>query len=55
MNHFQEDIKKWVTLDSQLKALTYKSKEIRNEKNELSDNIMKQKYGYTIFEVKRKR
>lgn len=40
MENFQEEIKKWVNLDSQLKTLNDKTKEIRNEKNTLSDNIM---------------
>ena len=40
MEGFQEDIKKWVTLDSQLKVLNDRSKDIKNERNELSDNIM---------------
>tara|TARA_B100001059_G_C17806249_1_gene569320 strand:+ start:1732 stop:2079 length:348 start_codon:yes stop_codon:yes gene_type:complete len=40
MEHFQEDIKKWVNLDSQLKELNDKVRDIRGERNELSDNIM---------------
>ena len=40
MEGFQEDIKKWVTLDSQLKVLNDKAKDIRNDRNELTNNIM---------------
>ena len=40
MEGFQEDIKKWVTLDSQLKVLNDKAKDIRNNRNELTNNIM---------------
>ncbi len=40
MAGFQEDIKKWVTLDSQLKVLNDRVKDIKGERNELSDNIM---------------
>jgi uncharacterized membrane-anchored protein YjiN (DUF445 family) len=39
MENFQGDIKKWVSLDSQLKTLNDSVKEIRNERNELADNI----------------
>jgi predicted FMN-binding regulatory protein PaiB len=39
MENFQGDIKKWVSLDSQLKNLTDSVKEIRNERNELVDSI----------------
>ena len=39
MDNFQENIKKWVQLDSQLKNLNDKSKEIRGQRNELSDGI----------------
>ena len=39
MDSFQENIKKWVQLDSQLKNLNDKSKEIRGQRNELSDGI----------------
>lgn len=39
MNTFQENIKKWVHLDTQLKLLNDKTKEIRSEKSKLSDNI----------------
>ena len=40
MEDFQQDIKKWVNLDSQLKELNDKVRDIRGERNELSDNIM---------------
>ena len=40
MENFQGDIKKWVSLDTQLKALNDKTKEIRSERNELADNIL---------------
>lgn len=39
MEDFQSNIKKWVSYDSQLKSLNEKAKEIRNERNNLSDNI----------------
>ena len=40
MENFQGDIKKWVSLDTQLKALNDKVKEIRSERNELADTIL---------------
>ena len=40
MENFQGDIKKWVSLDTQLKALNDKTKEIRSERNELADTIL---------------
>ncbi len=40
MEEFQEDIKQWVALDTQLKIITDKVKEIRNDKNEKFDTIM---------------
>ena len=40
MEKFQENIKKWVALDTQLKTLNEHSKNIRNEKNELNESIM---------------
>ena len=40
MENFQSDIKKWVTLDTQLKALNDKAKEIRGDRNELYDSII---------------
>ena len=39
MNTFQDNIKKWVHLDTQLKLLNEKTKELRTERNSLSDNI----------------
>jgi hypothetical protein len=39
MDGFQENIKKWVQLDSQLKSINEKAKELRNQRNELSDGI----------------
>ena len=40
MEGFQEHVKKWVSLDTQLKLLNEKTKEIRNERNELTDSII---------------
>jgi hypothetical protein len=40
MENFQGDIKKWVSLDTQLKALNDKVKEVRSERNVLADNIL---------------
>lgn len=40
MEGFQSNIKKWVALDTQLKSLNDKTKEIRGERNDLSDGIM---------------
>ena len=39
MENFQGDIKKWVSLDSQLKILNEQTREIRNERNNLADTI----------------
>jgi hypothetical protein len=39
MEKFQNEIKEWVNLDSQSKLLNEKLKDIRNRKNEISDNI----------------
>jgi hypothetical protein len=36
----EENIKKWVVLDNQLKLIADKSKELREEKNSISDNIL---------------
>lgn len=36
---FIESIKTWVSLDNKLKVLSEKTKEIREEKNEISDRI----------------
>uniref|UniRef100_A0A6C0BR78 Uncharacterized protein n=1 Tax=viral metagenome TaxID=1070528 RepID=A0A6C0BR78_9ZZZZ len=38
-NTFVDSIKKWVILDNKLKILNDKCKEIREEKNEVSDKI----------------
>ena len=40
MDGFQQNIKQWVSLDTQLKTLNEKTKEIRNKRNELTDNII---------------
>lgn len=40
MDGFQEHIKKWVSLDTRLKSVNEKAKEIRSERNELTDNII---------------
>jgi seryl-tRNA synthetase len=40
MEGFQQNIKQWVSLDTQLKSLNEKTKEIRNKRNELTDNII---------------
>jgi len=37
---FAESIKKWVSLDNQVKAYYDKVREIREQRNELSDTIM---------------
>jgi hypothetical protein len=39
MENFQTNIKKWVSLDSKLKTLNEQTKEIRNERNDLVNNI----------------
>jgi hypothetical protein len=39
MDGFQENIKKWVQLDSQLKVINDKAKDVRTQRNELSDDI----------------
>ena len=36
---FEKSIQKWVTLDNQLKILNEKSKEVREEKNDLLEDI----------------
>lgn len=36
----EENIKKWVVLDNQLKLIAEKGKELREEKNSISDNIL---------------
>ena len=40
MEGFQQNIKQWVSLDTQLKTLNEKTKELRNKRNELTDNII---------------
>lgn len=40
MEGFQTSIKKWVHLDTQLKKLNDDIKSIRNEKNNISENII---------------
>jgi hypothetical protein len=37
---FEENIKKWVALDNQLKTLTEKTKQMRDDKNRLEEGIM---------------
>jgi hypothetical protein len=37
---FEENIKKWVALDNQLKTLGEKTKTLRDEKNSLEEGIM---------------
>jgi hypothetical protein len=37
---FEENIKKWVTLDNQVKSMNEKTKQLRDEKNNLEENIM---------------
>ncbi|MDC1321210.1 hypothetical protein N8261_04545 [Flavobacteriaceae bacterium] len=39
MDSFQENVKKWVQLDSQLKTINEKAKELRTQRSELSDGI----------------
>lgn len=40
MEGFQQNIKQWVSLDTQLKTLNEKTKELRNKRNDLTDNII---------------
>ena len=40
MDGFQQNIKTWVSLDSQLKILNEKAKDIRNQRNDLTSNII---------------
>lgn len=40
MDGFQDNIKRWVQLDTQIKKLNDDTKIIRNEKNALTDNII---------------
>jgi hypothetical protein len=37
---FEENIKKWVALDNQLKTINEKTKQLRDEKNTLEEGIM---------------
>jgi hypothetical protein len=37
---FEENIKKWVALDNQLKTLNERTKQMRDEKNNLEEGIM---------------
>jgi hypothetical protein len=37
---FEENIKKWVALDNQVKTMTEKTKQLRDEKNALEEGIM---------------
>jgi hypothetical protein len=37
---FEENVKKWVNLDNQLKVLGDRTKQVRDERNDLEDNIM---------------
>jgi hypothetical protein len=37
---FEENIKKWVALDNQLKTLNEKTKQVRDDKNNLEEGIM---------------
>jgi hypothetical protein len=37
---FEENIKKWVALDNQLKSLTEKTKQMREQRNTLEEGIM---------------
>jgi hypothetical protein len=37
---FEENIKKWVALDNQLKSLSEKTKQVRDDKNGLEEGIM---------------
>ena len=38
--NFENSIKSWVSLDNQIKILNDKSRELREERNDLGDNIM---------------
>ena len=37
---FEENIKKWVSLDNQLKSMNEKTKQLRDDKNSLEEGIM---------------
>ena len=36
---FQKNIQNWVTLDNQIKTLTHEAKDLRSERNQLTNNI----------------
>jgi hypothetical protein len=38
--NFQDNIKKWVALDNQIKSLNDKAKHLREEKNEMEEHIL---------------
>ena len=38
-NNFEKNIQKWVAVDNQLKIINEKAKELREEKNDLLENI----------------
>ena len=38
-SHFQKNIQEWVTIDNQIKALNQQTKELRNNRNALTNNI----------------
>jgi len=38
--NFEENIKKWVTIDNQIKSLAVKSKELKDEKNNMEQDIL---------------
>jgi hypothetical protein len=40
MTSFEESIKKWVSIDNQLKILQDKSRELRAEKQDIGDDIL---------------
>jgi len=40
MEKFQSDIKDWVKIDTELKSLTDKTRELREKKSGIMDNIM---------------
>tara|TARA_B100000925_G_C21891117_1_gene422853 strand:- start:528 stop:872 length:345 start_codon:yes stop_codon:yes gene_type:complete len=40
MSSFENNIKNWVNIDNQIKALNEKARELREERNELCDEIL---------------
>ena len=40
MNSFEENIQKWVSIDTQLKLLHEKAKELREKKAKLSESLL---------------